>query len=83
MHVGVESTLDYLVELGVGAVWISPIYKSPMLDFGYDISNFKDIDPLFGNMTQFDSLVAAMKKRGRFNIRFEYLISIHIVLRIF
>lgn len=64
VHVGIESTLDYLVELGVGAVWISPFYKSPMLDFGYDISNFKDVDPIFGNMSHFDSLMAAMKNKG-------------------
>lgn len=72
MHVGIESTLDYLLELGVDTVWISPFYKSPMLDFGYDISDFNDIDPIFGNMSHFDSLMATMKKKGS--------IFVHIVI---
>jgi alpha-glucosidase len=45
---GIRSKLDYLAELGVDAVWISPIYPSPMADFGYDISNYTDVDPVFG-----------------------------------
>jgi len=63
---GIESRLDYFVEIGISAVWISPIYKSPMKDFGYDISNFTDIDPLFGNLDAFKSLSNAMKDRGTF-----------------
>jgi alpha-glucosidase len=61
---GIRSKLDYLAELGVDAVWISPIYPSPMADFGYDISNYTDIDPVFGTLAQFDALVADLRRRG-------------------
>ena len=47
---GITARLDYLVELGVDAVWISPIYPSPMADFGYDVSDYTDIDPMFGTL---------------------------------
>ncbi|XP_059470020.1 maltase A3-like [Neocloeon triangulifer] len=50
--------------LGIGAVWLSPIFKSPMKDFGYDISDFRDIDPIFGTMADFDALVEDCRKRG-------------------
>ena len=61
---GIRSKLDYLAELGVDAVWISPIYPSPMADFGYDISNYTDIDPVFGTLAEFDALVADLHRRG-------------------
>jgi alpha-glucosidase len=61
---GVLSRLDYLVELGVDAVWLSPIFPSPMADFGYDISDYTDIDPLFGKLDEFDELLAAAQQRG-------------------
>src|SRR3954470_13080054 len=51
---GVLSRIDYLEWLGVDAVWLSPIYPSPMADFGYDISNYVDVDPLFGSLADFD-----------------------------
>jgi len=54
---GIRARLDHLVSLGVDAVWISPIYPSPMADFGYDISDFCDIDPRFGTLDGFDALV--------------------------
>ncbi len=57
--------MDHFVDIGITAVWLSPIYKSPMKDFGYDISDFTDIEPLFGNMTTFKSLSDAMKARGK------------------
>jgi alpha-glucosidase len=60
---GVISRLDYLEWLGVDAVWLSPIYPSPMADFGYDISNYTDIDPLFGTLEDFDRLVAEAHRR--------------------
>jgi alpha-glucosidase len=56
---GIRSRLDYLVELGVDAIWISPIFPSPMADFGYDVSNYTDIDPMFGTLADFDALVGA------------------------
>ena len=52
------------MDLGVRAVWISPIYKSPMKDFGYDISDFKDIEPAFGTLDDFRNMSAEFKKRG-------------------
>jgi alpha-glucosidase len=61
---GIMSRLDHLVELGVDAVWISPVYPSPMADFGYDVSNHTDIDPMFGTLADFDALVAAAHVRG-------------------
>ena len=61
---GIISKLDYLKELGVDLVWISPIYCSPMADQGYDISDYYNIDPLFGNMEDMDELLAEAKKRN-------------------
>ena len=61
---GILSRLDHVVELGVDAIWLSPIFRSPMADFGYDISDYADIDPLFGTMGQFDDLLAAAHERG-------------------
>ncbi|RVG14649.1 alpha-amylase family glycosyl hydrolase [Sinorhizobium meliloti] len=60
---GLLSRVDYLAWLGVGAVWLSPVYRSPMRDFGYDISDYTDVDPLFGTLTDFDRLVAALHER--------------------
>src|SRR5881628_134570 len=56
---GVMRRLPYLAELGVDAIWLSPIFCSPMADFGYDIADYTDIDPLFGTMDDFDTLVEA------------------------
>jgi alpha-glucosidase len=61
---GIRSKLDYLQWLGVDAIWISPIYPSPMADFGYDISNYNDIHPLFGTLDDFDRLLADAHARG-------------------
>lgn len=60
---GIISKLDYLKELGVNLVWISPIYRSPMADQGYDIADYYSIDPLFGTMDDMDELLAEAKKR--------------------
>jgi len=60
---GVLSRLDYLEWLGVDAIWLSPIFPSPMADFGYDISNYTDIDPLFGTLADFDRLLADAHRR--------------------
>ena len=54
---GVISRLDYLRDLGVQAVWLSPFYPSPMADFGYDVSDYRDVDPVFGTLADFDDLV--------------------------
>src|SRR5436190_2105314 len=61
---GILQRLPYLVELGIGAIWISPIFPSPMADFGYDVSDYCDISPLFGAMDSFDELVTAAHARG-------------------
>lgn len=60
---GIISKLDYLKDLGVGIIWLSPIYDSPMDDMGYDISNYKEINPRFGTMADFDELMSEAKKR--------------------
>ena len=61
---GIRRRLDFCVSLGIEAVWLSPIYPSPMADFGYDISNYTDIDPIFGTMQDFDRLLEEIKRRG-------------------
>ena len=61
---GLTARLPYLAELGVDAIWLSPIFRSPMKDFGYDVSSYLDIDPLFGTMSDFDDLLAAAHERG-------------------
>lgn len=61
---GIIDKLDYIQDLGVTAIWLSPIYKSPLVDEGYDISDFRDIDPRFGNLTIFVQLVDEAHRRG-------------------
>src|SRR5215472_8041748 len=61
---GVIDRLSYLRDLGVNAVWLSPIFPSPMVDFGYDISDYTDIDPLFGSLSDFDALLQAAHAQG-------------------
>ena len=61
---GIEQRLDHLAWLGVDALWLSPIYPSPMHDFGYDVADYEDVDPVFGSLDDFDSLVAAARERG-------------------
>jgi alpha-glucosidase len=61
---GIVQRLPYLRELGVDALWLSPIFPSPMEDFGYDISDYTGIDPLFGTLDDFDALVASAHDRG-------------------
>jgi alpha-glucosidase len=61
---GIAQRLEYCAALGVDALWLSPIYSSPMADFGYDISNYANIDPIFGTLADFDELLAQIKRRG-------------------
>ncbi len=61
---GITTKLDYLHQLGVDVVWLSPVYASPMDDNGYDISNYTDIDPLFGSLADLDELIAGLHERG-------------------
>ncbi len=61
---GICSKLDYVAGLGVDAIWISPFFRSPMRDFGYDISDYRQVDPMFGNLEDFDRLVREAHARG-------------------
>ena len=60
---GIIGKLDYLKDLGIDIIWISPLYKSPLVDQGYDISDYYDINPLFGDLETMDRLLAEAKKR--------------------
>jgi alpha-glucosidase len=61
---GITSRLDYLKSLGIDAIWISPMYPSPQVDFGYDISNYEAVDPQYGTLADMDRLIADAKKRN-------------------
>ena len=60
----ITSKLDYLHDLGVDAIWISPCFPSPQVDFGYDVSDYENIDPMYGTLNDFDRLASEAKKRG-------------------
>jgi alpha-glucosidase len=65
---GITARLDHLRggpdSLGVDAIWLSPFYRSPMADYGYDVSDYRDVDPMFGTLADFDALVAGAHERG-------------------
>jgi alpha-glucosidase len=61
---GITSKLDYLKQLGVDAIWITPCFPSPQVDFGYDVSDYENIDPMYGNLKDFDRMQAEAKKRN-------------------
>ena len=61
---GIIEKLDYVASLGVDAIWVSPFFKSPMADFGYDIADYRDVDPLFGTLEDFDRLLAKAHRLG-------------------
>ena len=61
---GIDAHVDYLADLGVDVIWLSPVYRSPMDDMGYDISDYTEIDPLFGTLGDFDALLAHVHARG-------------------
>jgi alpha-glucosidase len=61
---GIVAQLPYVAALGVDAVWLSPVFRSPMVDNGYDVSNYRDIDPAFGTLKDFDALVARAHRLG-------------------
>src|SRR2546423_11317370 len=61
---GITSRLDYLHDLGIDAIWVTPFFPSPQIDFGYDIADYTAVDPQFGTMADFDRLVSESKKRN-------------------
>src|SRR3954464_10610564 len=61
---GIIHRLPYVASLGVDAIWISPFYPSPMLDFGYDVMNYRDVDPMFGRLADFDALIHRSHQLG-------------------
>ncbi len=61
---GIIGKLDYIASLGVDAVWIAPFFTSPMADFGYDVADYRGVDPIFGTLADFDRLVSALHDRG-------------------
>src|ERR1700746_2663515 len=61
---GITSKLDYLKDLGVDAIWITPCFPSPQVDFGYDVSDYENIDPMYGTLKDFDRLATEADKRG-------------------
>ena len=71
---GITSRLDYLKDLGIDAIWITPMYPSPGVDYGYDISNYTAIDPEYGTMADFDHMVAEAKTRG-IRVIMDYVIN--------
>ena len=67
---GIIHRLPYVAELGVDAIWISPFFRSPMLDFGYDITDYRDVDPIFGSIGDFDALIHRAHDLGLRVLRF-------------
>ncbi|MEO1950501.1 alpha-amylase family glycosyl hydrolase, partial [Thioclava sp.] len=61
---GITRRLDHVASLGVDAIWLSPIFTSPMADMGYDVSDYRGIDPQFGTLEDFDALVARAHELG-------------------
>jgi alpha-glucosidase len=61
---GIRDRLPYLADLGVDAVWLSPFYRSPQVDGGYDVSDYRDVDPMFGTLADFDALLATAHELG-------------------
>ncbi len=61
---GIIHRLPHIAELGVDAIWISPFFRSPMLDFGYDVSDYRDVDPMFGSLGDFDAVIARAHELG-------------------
>jgi alpha-glucosidase len=71
---GIASKLDYLRDLGVDAIWISPCFPSPQVDFGYDVSDYENIDPMYGTLADFDFLASEAKKRN-IHIIFDFVVN--------
>ena len=70
---GIIRRLDYLADLGIDAVWLSPVYRSPQDDNGYDISDYQDIDPMFGTLEDMEELIREAKKRNIRTVSYTHL----------
>lgn len=79
---GVADKVSYFKSINVGAVWLSPIFQSPQDDFGYDISNYKKVDSLFGTMADFNRLQRVLKENGTYpkSLNFDSRIMLRILL---
>ena len=60
--------MQYIKDLGADTVWLSPFYKSPMADFGYDVSDFTAVDPIFGDISDFEALVQEAHKKSKYDL---------------
>ena len=77
---GIYQKLDYVKEIGVDVIWIQPFYKSPMLDNGYDVADYKSVGPLFGTIEDFKKLLKGVHDRGK-DPECQYVIFFSTVLR--
>ena len=82
LSTGIISRLDHFLYLGVETLWLSPFYKSPQADFGYDVTDYKDVDPIFGTMEDFRELVKQCKHRGETRSSFPCDVNVCQILRI-
>ena len=64
VFLGIQEKLDYFENLGVTTIWLNPVYKSPQKDNGYDVEDYRDIDPLFGTLQDMEDLINEMHNRG-------------------
>src|SRR5438105_2648444 len=71
---GITSKLDYLKDLGIDAIWITPCFPSPQVDFGYDVSDYENIDPMYGTLKDFDGMAAEAKKKN-INIILDFVMN--------
>ena len=71
---GITTQLGYVADLGADAIWITPFFKSPMADFGYDVADYRQVDPIFGTLADFDALVAEAQRLG-LKVLVDYVIS--------
>ena len=81
---GIISRLDYLEDIGVETICLNPIYRSPLVDSGYDVADYKDVHPMFGSLDDFDELIQDIHKRGTFPddvAKYSSSISIQLIFR--